>query len=218
MNFTLSKTIFLGTLGNRTILRTLLNYELLHLSLPRGRIIDLGSTKKRSSYYSFLKIPADAEIVSCDLSGADINTDLENNIPANDCSFDTVLCFNLLEHLYNHVRLIHEARRVLARGGIIVGATPFLLGVHGSPHDYFRYSQAALEKMFSQAGFREIFVKYIGRGPALASYSQVEALFPRIIKVPAVFIAIAADYILEKIKSNVMREHYPLGYLFVCKK
>lgn len=218
MNFTLSKTILLGTLANRTVLRTLLNYELLHLPVPRGRIIDLGSTKKRSSYYSFLRLHTNRDIVCCDLSDADINTDLERSIPAEEGSFDTVLCFNLLEHIYNYTRLINEARRVLALGGTMVGFVPFLLRVHGSPHDYFRYSETALQKMFSQAGFTEIFVKYIGRGPALASYSQIEALLPRIVKVSLVFIAMAVDYILEKIKPSVIRGHYPLGFLFVCKK
>ncbi|MFY9458081.1 MAG: methyltransferase domain-containing protein [Candidatus Spechtbacterales bacterium] len=218
MNFALSKTIFLGTLSNRTILRTLLNYELLNLPVPGGRVIDLGSTKKRSSYYGFLRIRTDKDIVSCDLSDADIKTDLENNIPAEEGSFDTVLCFNLLEHIYNSNRLINEARRVLALGGSMVGFTPFLLRVHGSPHDYFRYSEPALQKMFSRAGFSAVWVKYIGRGPTLASYSQIELLFPRIVKVPAVFIAMAVDYILEKIKPQAIKGHYPLGYLFVCKK
>lgn len=199
-------------------MRTLLNYELLNLPMPRGRIIDLGSTKKQSSYYSFLKIPPDAKIVSCDLSGADINADLESAIPVEEGLFDTVLCFNLLEHIYNHGGLLREARRVLKSEGSMVGFTPFLLGVHEGPHDYFRYSEAALKKILLEAGFKEISVRYIGRGPVLASYSQIQIIFPRLLKLAAIFMVMAADYILEKTKPNLIHGHYPLGYLFICKK
>ena len=211
MNFTLSKTIFLGILANRTILRTLLNYELLNLPTLNGRIIDLGSTKKRSSYYDFLKIQASQEVTSCDLSGADINVDLEGHIPAKEKSFATVLCFNLLEHIYNYGNLISEARRILVDGGVMIGFVPFLLRVHGSPYDHF-------QKMFSDARFREVRVMYIGRGPLIAAYSQAEILFPRIVKIPTVCIAIVGDYVLVKIRPRVFKGNYPLGYLFVCKK
>jgi SAM-dependent methyltransferase len=188
------------------------------MSVPSGRILDLGSTKKRSSYYSFLRIQDDRDVVSCDLRDADINIDLEGRIPIEEGSFDTVLCFNILEHIFHHGNMLMETARVLKPSGTMIGFTPFLLRVHGSPHDYFRYSATALVKMLSQAGLKEIQVKYIGRGPLLASYSQTEALLPRIAKLPIVFLAMSLDYVLEKIKPEVMQGHYPLGYLFVCKK
>lgn len=218
MSFTLIKTIFLGTLSNRTILRNLLYYQLLRQPTPGGRIIDIGSTKKRSAYYKFLRIQNDQEVVSCDLSDSDINVDLEGNIPIEEYSFDALLCFNLLEHIYNYGNLIRESRRILRVGGTMIGFTPFLLKIHGSPHDHFRYSKTSLQKIFQDAGFNKVWVRYIGRGPVLASYSQVELLFPRIVRVPLIFLAIFMDYVLERIKPEAIKERYPLGYLFVCKK
>jgi SAM-dependent methyltransferase len=64
-------------------------------------------------------------------------------------SFDAVLCFEVLEHVLSPTAAIAEFRRVLRPGGLVVGSTPFLLGIHDAPHDYQRFTQHGLERLLS---------------------------------------------------------------------
>lgn len=43
-----------------------------------------------------------------------------------------------------------EILRVLKPGGVLIGSTPFLLGIHDAPHDYFRFTSHGLDDFFHQ--------------------------------------------------------------------
>lgn len=45
-------------------------------------------------------------------------------LPYPDASFDLVVCFEVLEHLEDHERLLRELRRVLARDGLLLISSP----------------------------------------------------------------------------------------------
>lgn len=45
-------------------------------------------------------------------------------IPASPASFDAVVCFEAIEHVDGHARVISEIRRVLAPGGLCILSTP----------------------------------------------------------------------------------------------
>ena len=51
-----------------------------------------------------------------------------------------------------------EVARVLRPGAVFAGSVPFLgQGGHADPHDYYRYTDQALRRLFG--GFREVKVK-----------------------------------------------------------
>lgn len=113
--------------------RVLRHYEKLASFIKGGKILDLGCGTGR------LKKVIDNSI---EIHGVDfeqkrvelcknlgyasvhgLNID-ENTLPYSDNYFTTVACFDILEHLYNPLKLLKEANRVLENGGRIVIASP----------------------------------------------------------------------------------------------
>lgn len=76
-----------------------------------------------------------------------------------DNSVDSINCISLLEHVYHPLRTIAEMFRVLRPGGCVRVQVPFLLGYHGFPDDYFRYTHSALRHMFEDAGFKIVLLE-----------------------------------------------------------
>ncbi len=185
-----------------------------------GRILDLGAGTKRSSYLHFLRVNDQARIVSIDVSperGPDMIGNLEEGLPVKDAEFNNILCFNLLEHIFNYQNLIDESFRVLKGGGQIIGYVPFLVKFHPDPDDYFRYSKQGLAKILSRPGFKNVQTIFIGAGPLTAAWSQIEYFLPKYIRWLATLLVFALDKIVLKLKP-VFREKYPLGYVFSAKK
>lgn len=69
-------------------------------------------------------------------------------IPAEDGSFDIVLCNQVLEHCDDPVRAVQELRRVTAARGRVLASTHGVMPYHPSPTDYWRWTHAGLAKMF----------------------------------------------------------------------
>jgi SAM-dependent methyltransferase len=72
--------------------------------------------------------------------------------PAEMPQFDVVLCEQVLEHVvdpYRAARMLHNLTRP---GGTIVVSTPFLLRIHQSPGDYWRFTPDGLAILLRSAG------------------------------------------------------------------
>lgn len=74
-------------------------------------------------------------------------------IPVEDGRFDRVLFNQVLEHLPDPAAALAELFRVLKPGGRIYCSVPLFFAEHQVPHDYYRYTQFALRRLFQQAGF-----------------------------------------------------------------
>ncbi len=70
-------------------------------------------------------------------------------MPFPEASFDIVLCAEVIEHVFDYQRLIKEIHRVLKDDGMCVASTRFLYKLHDAPQDYFRFSEEALKRLFS---------------------------------------------------------------------
>lgn len=70
-----------------------------------------------------------------------------------DASVDAVFCIEVLEHVRVPATAVAEIRRVLRPGGILIGSTPFLLGIHDAPADFWRFTRSGLEQIFSAFEF-----------------------------------------------------------------
>lgn len=73
--------------------------------------------------------------------------------PFPDCRFDSILCNQVLEHVFEPIDFIGEMRRVLKPGGILVLSVPFIWDEHEQPFDYARYSTFGLRFLLEQGGF-----------------------------------------------------------------
>lgn len=215
----LFKNLISEIMRGKTIWRILFNFELKKFKVG-GEILDIGAGKERSSYFRFLRLASEHKITSIDITNErkpDIIADLEKGFPVEDNKFDYVMCFNLLEHIYDYQKVVNECFRVLKSGGVLLGAVPFIMHYHADPNDYFRYTHQALEKIFQTAGFSEIKIKSLGYGPFIAGFSQIEYLLPGFIKIFIIPFLILLDKILIKIKKHY-RKSYALGYSFEAKK
>ncbi|MEK7464042.1 MAG: methyltransferase domain-containing protein [Patescibacteria group bacterium] len=189
--------------------------ELSSLNLS-GKIIDLGGSRK-SGYHEILKGDFLIEVANIDEGyGYDHKVDLEKSFLLSANSYDATLAINVMEHVYDYRNFLSESFRILRQGGSIVIAVPFMIQIHPCPHDYWRYSGDTLEKILSEAGFRDVNVVAVGAGPFTAAYQIIyNALYFDIIRFPFAFAAKGLDAI---IKAKFSKKNYPLGYFATAKK
>ncbi len=217
----LFKDLIKETLKGKSILRILMNNRIRENQKLKGRILDLGSGTIQSSYYRFLRIDKYSKIISIEISDErkpDIKADLEKPFPFKDKEFNYVLCFNLLEHIFNYRSLVNESFRILKNNGEFIGAVPFLISVHPDPDDYFRYTKSSLEKLFKEAGFQKITIESLGYGPFVISYYAIAFLFPKFLRIFLLFPAILLDKLIVKLNKKHGKEKYVLIYYFECRK
>lgn len=75
-------------------------------------------------------------------------------IPFEDNYFDSIVCFEVLEHVFNPDVFLKEAIRVLKPGGNAIFTVPFIWDEHEQPYDYARYSSFGLKALFEKNGFK----------------------------------------------------------------
>jgi SAM-dependent methyltransferase len=126
----------------------------------KGDFLDLGCGNK--PYQSLYK-PLTNSQVGCDVVQSDENS-VDVLCPATDLKFnsnqfDTVLCTQVLEHVFEHNKLMEEAFRVLKPGGHLILTVPFVWELHEQPYDFFRYTKYALKELFERTGFKIDYVK-----------------------------------------------------------
>jgi len=74
-------------------------------------------------------------------------------IPFGDNHFDSMLCSEVLEHVFNIEELLAEFQRVLKPGASVLISTPFMWEEHEVPHDFARYTTDALYHLYQKHGF-----------------------------------------------------------------
>ncbi|HEY8637882.1 MAG TPA: methyltransferase domain-containing protein [Solirubrobacteraceae bacterium] len=78
-----------------------------------------------------------------------------------DGSVGTAICLETLEHVEDPIAAGRELARVVSRdGGVCLVSTPLLLGIHGYPDDFFRFTPAGLGAVL--AGFDSVWTAGIG--------------------------------------------------------
>lgn len=77
-----------------------------------------------------------------------------------DGEVGTALCIDTLEHCEDPPAACRELTRVTAPGGICVISSVMLLGIHGYPNDYYRFTPEAFRSMLG--GFDDVWVAGVG--------------------------------------------------------
>jgi SAM-dependent methyltransferase len=149
---------FLGVFLNPFFLaRRGLWSEMRRLStFARGRVLDVGCGTQ--PYRSLFEVP--------EYVGLDIDTPLSRargtadafydgqRLPFDVARFDTVLCNQVLEHVFNPEQFVAEMGRVLVPGGRLILSVPFVWDEHEQPWDYARYTSFGLRALLEGGGFR----------------------------------------------------------------
>ena len=144
-----------------------INQQIKHMSkfnTKRYRkILDYGAgNSPYKSYFTFDDyITADIEQNS--LGNIDFIVDKINPvIDLNHESLDLILCFDVLEHVYDDTKTLGMLYSLLEREGMIMLSLPFLYREHEYPYDYRRYTSSGIRELLAETGFSDIQIIKIG--------------------------------------------------------
>ncbi|MFC1621054.1 class I SAM-dependent methyltransferase [Candidatus Omnitrophota bacterium] len=73
--------------------------------------------------------------------------------PFENSSFDSVVTFEVFEHVFNPEEFLKEVHRVLKDDGALLMSASFIWGEHEQDHDYARYSSFGLKHLLGKYGF-----------------------------------------------------------------
>ena len=121
-----------------------------------GPLLDVGCGSKpyRSLFAveSYVGLDIDSEVAR--LRGvADAFYD-GNRFPFPDAQYQSVLCNQVLEHVFQPEAFVQEIWRVLQPGGKLLLTIPFVWDEHEQPHDFARYSSFGLRALLERNGLR----------------------------------------------------------------
>ena len=115
----------------------------------KGDILDIGGwdfyetiIKKKVTYKTWTVLESDKTHLSepkqrdvrC-IHGDGCNLEFKNN------AFDTVVCIQVLEHVFEPLKLFKESVRVLKKGGYGIFMVPQTGNLHGVPHHYQNFTK-----------------------------------------------------------------------------
>lgn len=76
--------------------------------------------------------------------------------PFEDQQFDTVVCNQVLEHVFVPDQFLGEVHRILVPGGRLLLTVPFVWDEHEQPYDFARYSSFGLRALLERAGLEVV--------------------------------------------------------------
>lgn len=78
------------------------------------------------------------------------------DIPFENEKFDSILCSEVIEHVFEPLYLLKEANRVLKPNGHLLLTCPFIWNEHEMPYDCARYTIPGITSIMENAGFKII--------------------------------------------------------------
>jgi SAM-dependent methyltransferase len=154
----------------------------------------------------------------------DFAVDLNGKLPFENGSFDTVLLTDVLEHLSEPAGAMCEAARILRFGGKLIVGVPFFYWVHEKPHDYYRYTEFALQRMCRLGGLSVVDLQIYGGLPEILfdlTAKGLASLPPPLSGLCLPFHIIAscfdATWLVRKL-SEWNKASWPLGYVVIAEK
>jgi SAM-dependent methyltransferase len=153
----------IDSFGNRRLILAALRAQLPSF---RGLVLDVGCGEKPYREL-LLRAPSQArEYLGVDLANnAYAAPDLVWDgvtLPNADASVDSVLLTEVLEHCAEPAAVLREVFRVLRPGGFLFLTVPFIWPMHALPHDEFRFTPFALERLLAAAGFEAVRIDATG--------------------------------------------------------
>lgn len=138
----------------------------------RGKVLDVGCGSKpyRDLFSVDSYIGLDTARSGHDHTRSQVDVEYDGEtFPFSNGEFDSVVCFQVLEHVFHPQRFLQEIRRVLRPSGTLLLTVPFVWDEHEQPFDYARYSSFGLRHLLEANGFEPL--------DAIKSCPDVRVLF-----------------------------------------
>jgi len=147
------------------------------------------------------------------------------NIPEQGCSFDAVVCTEVLEHVPDPLKALDEFARLIKPGGRLILTTPFISLVHFAPYHFSSgFSRYWYERHLADRGFNivelspngdwfDFLRQELSRLPLMAKKYN-DRLWP----LAYLFSGIALIYFILRKKEVVAHDVACLGWLCVAEK
>ena len=189
----------------------------------KGKVLDIGSKNRR---YDHLFINA-KEIIAIDVMENKENDVIyadARNLFFKDFSFNSVICFEVLEYIIETEIVLNEVSRVLKSDGNFVFSVPFINPIHGfakindNNTDSIRLTSKAWHEILTKR-FSKVKIISFGNKNSLL-YSIIFSIVRRKKIIRALiypFMKILHLYLLKNIQNKI-DYHYPLGYFIICNK
>ena len=158
-----------------------LEFEALATKTLSGRILDVGGGRK-ARYLR--RLPPGLHVQSVNIDPAIEPSYLVRpgaRFPISDGSFDGVICFNTLEHVYDARFILDEIHRVLKPGATAHITVPFIFRMHAHPDDFFRATPSWWAETLRRVGFARTELEPLvwGRYTTAGMISGHRGLLPR---------------------------------------
>jgi SAM-dependent methyltransferase len=98
-----------------------------------------------------------------------------------------------MEHVPEPVVFLAEAFRCLKHDGRLLLTVPFAARWHYVPHDYWRFTPSALERLLSASGFDHIAVYARGNSLTVACYKVMALMVPLLVPQRGAFLRRSAS-------------------------
>lgn len=149
---------FLGILVNPFYFarRNLFKKIVFYSTFMSGKLLDIGCGsmpyKRLFNVDKFLGMDIDSEF-SRKLGVADYFYN-GKTFPLKSSSFDSCICNQVLEHVFNPDEFLGEIYRILKPNGKLLLTVPFVWDEHEQPYDYARYTSFGLQSLLEKNGFK----------------------------------------------------------------
>lgn len=208
----------------KTLTRAMLNVRLKNLRPMEGVVIDLGG----GGVPSYLE--------QMEVRGVFLNMDravevrpsvvgnLEKSVPIANESVDSVILFNTLEHVYDVKRVAEEMHRILKPHGVALIYSPFIFPYHthkfetSEIQDYFRLSEAALRRLFLDAGFSKLDIEPMGGIFFVITEYFGFVLRYSVLRTMAFLCAYPLERLFRALRPGLSNVRYPLAYWISATK
>ena len=189
-----------------------------------GRLLDLGCGKAPLfGAYS----PWAAEVTCVDWAPGDyidLACDLSQPLPFESGRFDTIILSDVLEHMPDPELVWREMTRVLAPMGKVIMNVPFYYSVHAHPHDYYRYTNFALERFVRINGLELVLIAPVGgiveiMADLLAkALSKLPLVGPPLAMLTQFAAAGFGQTRLGARVASVSSRNFPFGYFMIAQR
>lgn len=193
-----------------------------------GKVLDVGCGSK--PYRDYFKVEEYVGMeVGTSTERAEISADVfysGNEFPFEDGSFDSVISFQVLEHVENPQLFISEVSRTVRKNGLVLLTVPFVWEEHEVPYDRTRFTSYGLKEIFSKnrmevLKFQKLSVGVVGiaqlfTGSITVSMMNQSKLIRYLVQLlfvaPVHFIAIVLSRLLPK------NDHFYLDNVVLARK